>query len=127
MDIPDGSESNAAAPELHFSEAGTQSVSYKVKLLNGCQSSVTKDIEVWHKPEALFTLHQACNNEIININSQSSIQLGEISQWQWLVNDYFYHNGENISLSLPEAQEYKIALIVESENGCKDTLSQIVE
>lgn len=124
--FPDGSESNAAAPEFTFSEAGTQSVSYKVKLLNGCQSSIEKDIEVWHKPQALFTLPQACNNEIFNVASHSIIESGEISEWQWFLNENFYHNGENISLTLPEVEDYKITLIVGSGKNCKDTLSQIV-
>ena len=91
---------------------------------NGCVNNATVTVVVWPKPIADFTISQSelmftFLNESLGAVSYSW-NFGDGSAWEYNENaQHFY--------SEVDSQTYTIVLIAESEFGCLDTLSQLVQ
>lgn len=118
-------------PTHVFAAAGTYQVKLYVKTNNGCQSSViTKPVIVNPKPLAGFIDPEVCLSDIFApFTDTSSVAGGSITAWQWNFGDPGSGALNVSSLQNPQhsynATGIKnVELIVTSNNGCKDTVTQ---
>ncbi len=93
----------------------------------GCSAFSTKTTQVFHQPNADFTVQGACvggNTQFIN---SSTIQNENMSFYLWNFGDgaQATSNG-NTTHSFSNQQTYNIELVAVSENFCKDTFTMPV-
>lgn len=105
-----------------FDTAGTYTVTHSIKLLNGCQSEITKNVKVAPNPNALFENSESCLNTPYYISDQSSISSDSIVSVRWFINNQFYAASNPIEINFPYADTFQIKQIVTSNENCSDTL-----
>lgn len=97
--------------------------------LNGCNAADNANIIVHPNPVANFTFNDECFGTDIALNSTSTVGAGVIQTYEWDVeNDGivdYTANSENHGYSNPGT--YTVNLFVETDQGCADNISQIVE
>jgi PKD repeat protein len=121
----DGSASIGTNATKTYNTAGT----YNVKLIttgtNGCKDSITKQITVNPKPNVAFTTAASCTNTSIIQSNSSSITSGTLNYF------WDFGDGTTSTAALPTKTylttgSRQIKLVVTSDNGCKDSLTQNV-
>ncbi len=127
-DFGDGNISTSQHPNHLYSNPGTYTTALTVKDQNDCSTSLTKQIIVHELPVANFTYTNACDLDDVTFSSTSSVSSGTIDQYSWDVQndgivDYITSNGNH---TYPADGSYDIQLIVESNNGCSDTITQTI-
>jgi PKD repeat protein len=122
----DGGISNTNNAIYTYSLAGT----YTVKLIaissTGCKDSVTNTVNVLIKPLAAFTVNNitqclSSNSFVLN-NTSTSITNGYL----WKFSDGTTSTQTNPIKTFSSVGAYTIKLIVTSDNGCKDSVTQNV-
>lgn len=118
-------------PSHIFSAPGTYNVSLTVTTDKGCVSTVfTKPVDVHVLPDAAFSAPQICAaDDNAQFMDNSTIPSGSITGWQWDFGDPGSGANNTSVLQNPThtftgAGNYTITLIVTSNNGCTDTLTQ---
>lgn len=122
-DFGDTYSSNFLAPTHQYITDGT----YAVKLIGisdfGCKDTLTRDITIYNKPLAIFTVDktEGCVPLCVTFSDNSTDGLG-VNSRKWIFED----NGISV-LESPEKcfnsdGDFDISLIVTNTNNCKDTL-----
>lgn len=95
----------------------------------GCDSVMTINLVIYSTPLSDFNFTNECLYDTVNfINTSSIITPESIISWSWDIDN----NGtEDYTIQNPKhkystAGDYDVSLIVESNNGCLDTLVQTV-
>ena len=122
----DGGTSNTNNAIYTYSLAGT----YTVKLIaissTGCKDSVTNTVNVLIKPLAAFTVNNVTqclsSNSFVLNNTSTSITNGYL----WKFSDGTTSTQTNPTKAFSSVGAYTIKLIVTSDNGCKDSVTQNV-
>ena len=104
-----------------FTLAGTYPVTLTVNGLNGCVSSITKQINVMLPPIGNFAISPICLNDISQPIDQSIAQNGTITNWNWLLNNTSISTIQTPTLSPTTASTYSVKLVVTNSYGCKDS------
>lgn len=92
----------------------------------GCQSySDTIDIALIPAPTADFNFISVCPKDTLFFTDNSTF-IDPIISWDWDFNNGFIDNTQNTSSVFDTAGVYNVSLIVESTNGCIDTLVEPV-
>jgi gliding motility-associated-like protein len=126
-----GDASMAFTPDASHSymAAGSYSVGLVATSDNGCMDSAKTSLTVFPKPSPAFTINtsnQCFNKNNFVFTNRSAISSGSFSA-AWL-----YGNGNgaatsSASYSYPATGSYTAKLVLTSNNGCKDSVSQPVE
>jgi len=93
---------------------------------NGCSQTETINIDNIPSPTALFSINPedfGPNNVPIDFTDLSFSDSSAIIGWNWDFGGVGTSNQQNPSFSFPEAGNYDITLIVETTEGCFDTLT----
>ena len=122
----DGGTSNTNNAIYTYSLVGT----YTVKLIaissTGCKDSVTNTVNVLIKPLAAFTVNNVTqclsSNSFVLNNTSTSITNGYL----WKFSDGTTSTQTNPTKAFSSVGAYTIKLIVTSDNGCKDSVTQNV-
>lgn len=94
----------------------------------GCSDTIVQSVQVFAKPVADFDYTSTCNNDqiIIDFIDESSVSDGTITNW-------FYDFGGQGNQALQNPSQlflgegnFTITQIVKSNNGCSDTVTQII-
>jgi PKD repeat protein len=100
---------------------------YAVTLVNisdlGCRDSVTKTLTVYPKPQPGFTINdsdQCLTGNRFNFNNTSSIAYGSLNYY-WNFDDSTSDIQANPSHIYLHADTFRVALLVTSDQGCKDS------
>jgi len=112
----DSSGSSITNPSHIYSSAGNYIVSFSAKLINGCENSVTKLINVYPKPTAGFAYDTACMNKPVILIDTTAEATSSI----WNINNEFFY-GKNIEYIFPDTGLYEIYLYAVNDYGCSDT------
>ena len=125
---------NSAAPFIHnYTNPGTYNVTLQVETNKGCVSTViTKPITINEIPHAGFISPEVClTDPSAPFIDTSKISTGNIAAWQWNFGDANANAGnpntstlQNPSHRYSLVGNYTATLIVTSNNGCMDTISQ---
>ena len=112
-----------------YSTPGTYDVSLTVTDNNGCSGILTKNayITVYNPPIADFSstpLIVTVFDPSIDFIDQSFYN---IVSWYWNFNDLGNSSNQNPNFTFPEdTGSYQISLLVEDNNGCKDSVTKTV-
>ncbi len=92
---------------------------------NGCLTYDTLEITVNPNPVAAFTFTGTCTNNSTIFMNTSSLSIGTIDSYTWNFGDGV-GTSNLASPSYPYASEgtYIVSLVIESDNGCLDSISQ---
>lgn len=117
-------------PSITYNTDSVYVVSLLITTNNGCQDSITKNVEIYPNPVVDFTADSVCfgyNTVFINnttINSQNTSN--NISSWDWDLD-----NGSNLSTMNPtylylNEGVYAVTLTANSNNGCTSEITKDV-
>ncbi|PKR81308.1 hypothetical protein CW751_04415 [Brumimicrobium salinarum] len=121
----DGTAINSAEhPDHLYANPGTYDVELIVNTIDGCESSTSKTVIAYAKPNAEFSVDPTCYNTssiYTDLSSINDIDGDVINDWYWDFGDG--NSATNASPTHQYAGEnvYPTTLIVTSNFGCKDT------
>ncbi len=109
-------------PAYHYPGPGQYTVNLTVTDEKGCQHTHTRVITVQALPEAAFITDAACQGEAVHFTDLSQ---SNITSWEWdfgLINSSLDVSSlQHPEFIYPDAGTYTVRLIVENNNGCRDT------
>lgn len=115
-------------PTHIFNNTGT----YKVKLIvkdtsTGCIDSLTKNITIYNKPSAGFTIDNSCKNLALKItNTSSQDPLDSITNWNWSYGKGITYNTKTPSHTYSKTGQDTIKLIITTKAGCIDSITKYI-
>lgn len=126
-DFGDGNSSNLSNPTHTYTTNGVFSVQLIVTSNNGCKDTFNLDVLVFEKPVAGIITADNCQFEQINFNDNSTISQGSIVGWNWNFGDGTVNsNIQNPTHVYSTNNTYTVELIVSSNEGCLDTITENV-
>lgn len=125
----DGNTSTSANPTYTYTTAGIYTVKLVITSSNGCKDSVSQQVTVNPKPTAGFTTNSSaqCINPSNNFvfTNTSTITSGSITS-AWSFGDGNTSTSANPNHTYTTAGTYAVKLVLTSNNGCKDSVTQNV-
>lgn len=122
--------SNQESPSHYYSTAGARNIRLTATTINNCSDLLDTVITFGDKPVADFTWDNECYDEEIPINfSNLSTSVNEIVENKWsfpLNGDVITFDTDSFSYLFPQLEEYNITLQVETNKGCRDTISRTI-
>ena len=122
-DFGDSFTSDSIDPVHYYNSTGEYFVTLAVGNDNGCINSLTKQVNVVALPVANFTLNFSCSNILISFFDLSDTVEGTIVGWAWDFGNNDTSNLQNPFHTYTSGGDYLVTLIVTTNYGCKDTLS----
>lgn len=132
-DFGNGSTSDAHSPSNFFSEPGRYTVSLAVASTNTCQQESTQEITIHALPNANYSYEPICENQDAVFIDESTVPNGNIVAWQWQVEGTLSNailassSVQAPSFLLNSSEEYRISLVVESNQGCTKKVEKLVQ
>jgi len=111
-------------PTIIATPAGNATMKLTVASAEGCSDAITKNFEIFAVPNAAFSIANTCLGETTFFTSSSSISSGSIASRNWSYNDGVTDMGTFVTRTYPADGSYSIKLVVISDNGCPDSVSQ---
>ncbi|MGZ5304056.1 MAG: PKD domain-containing protein, partial [Bacteroidia bacterium] len=119
----DSTTSTSENPTNKYFSAGTYMVKLKVKNINGCMDSISKQIEVYEMPEAIFSVSNICVSDSFSLTDSSK----GATNWFWDFGDGYTATLQHPKHKYEKAGTYTIYLTSTNSNGCSDILSKQIE
>lgn len=126
-DLGDNTSSTDSSPTHSYTTAGPINVTQTVTSNYGCETSITLPAIVAPKPDADFTTQNVCLNELMSFSDLSSVVTGSIADWDWAFDDGNIDSVANPTNQYGTFGTYDVVLMVETDNGCRDTVEHQVE
>lgn len=123
-DFGDGNTITTETATHTYAANGSYTVSLTATSNNNCITTVTKPVLVFSEPTANYSFVDDCLYEEVNFIDNSTINSGVISTWQWDLGDGNASSVSNPNYTYSAEGTYTTTLIITSDNGCDDTLSQ---
>jgi PKD repeat protein len=117
--FPNADTSMKFQPTYTFDTAGVYSVKLIVQASNGCIDTISKSVVISNVPLAQFSLDKACTGDVTNFNNMSTCNNCIITSNEWLLNNNFINNTNNISYTFSDTGLYLMSLKVYNTAGCK--------
>lgn len=121
-DFGDGTNGSGMAPSHIYEDAGVKTVTLTVTTDSGCVDALTRQLIVYHLPEADFVAAQQCENLPAVFLDSSEAQSGYVVAWNWTFGDGGTANISGPSHEFGQPGLYDIGLEVTTNYGCKDTV-----
>ncbi len=122
-DFGDTNTSNLENPSHTYGAAGTYPVTLISESTNGCKDTITQQIVIYVKPVADFNVQNNCFKMPTFINDASAGGAG----WSWALGDGTTSGTLNPTHTYGAPGTYNISLLLNSIEGCKDTIVKSVE
>lgn len=100
-----------------------------VETSNGCSDTVYQTVGVYPNPVADFNFLSQCEDTVLTFEDNSTITTtgnDVINQWEWIFDDGNTSSNQNTTHLYDNDGNYDVSLIVTTNNGCSDTLTQQV-
>ena len=124
----DNTTSTLQAPTKSFAKSGTYTVKMIVTSADGCKDSVKQTLTVYPMPKVGFTINNAnqCanNNQFIFKDTTNTALISITRLWQ--LGDTSTSTSQNVTKSYSKSGNYSIKLVVNGNNGCKDSVSKTI-
>ena len=114
-------------PSHTFNDAGVFEVALTVTSNLGCEATIIQEVVVFDDPEADFSFISACEGEDIEFIDESTVQFGDINQWDWDFDDGNQSSVQNPNHSFQEYGTYDVTLTVTSNQGCSNSITQEID
>lgn len=127
-DFGNGITDSSPAPSIVFSTSGPQTITLTTENTNGCRASANLVVNVNPLPVAGFTSGTACANTPVQFTSTSVISSGNIASYNWNFGDSLGGSSalQNPDYTFSQPGSYTVTLIVNSNEGCSDTISRVI-
>jgi gliding motility-associated-like protein len=114
-------------PTHIYGTGGPFNVSLIVTSNNGCVDTLSQVLNVFEKPVANFNANGICLDDGTVYTDMSTVGGATITNWTWVFGDSS-PNGtiQNPNHNFPSAGTYNTMLIVQSSQGCVDSITQPV-
>jgi gliding motility-associated-like protein len=122
----DGGTSTSQNPSHVYGAGGPYNVSLITTSVNGCVDTVTQVVNIYYKPNAGFDANGICLNDGTQFTDTSSVGNSTITNWSWSFGDGASSTIQNPLHVYPSGNTYNSTLIVQSGDGCKDTVMQSI-
>ena len=99
----------------------------------GCYKSFTHQVPVYSTPKPAFTPHLGCSGVPIDIKDKSVSLVGNINTWNWQITDPLNTPNPDTSTknkiihTFDSTGYYDVKLIVTTQYGCKDSITDSVK
>lgn len=116
-------------PTHSYDAAGVFTVRLIVTTNKGCKDTISKPVEVYPVPVALFSpFAQGCEPVCATFSDASTVSTGSINQWLWTFGDPSSVDNtsalQNPSHCFNKAGSYNVTLKVTTDHGCTASLTQ---
>jgi gliding motility-associated-like protein len=112
-----------------FNNFGTYPVKLVVATSNNCRDSITKNVEIYEAPIAVFSINdssQCFNENNFKLTNQSQYSdLSKLNHW-WDLGDMTIVNNPDVTHTYSTVDTFTITLETQTPKGCKDKLSKQV-
>lgn len=110
-----------------YGQDGFYNVSLTVETDSGCTDTYLTTVTAYPKPEADFMADDGCLYNAVNFTDLSIVDAPDnIAVWNWTFEPNNTSSLSNPSYSYGLEGNYDVELIVETNNGCKDTVAQTI-
>ena len=121
------SNSTLHSPTHQFPNYGAFNVSLTVNNSSGCSNELTLPITIDDKPVASFNNGPPCEGVAIPFEDGSTVNgLSNIISWSWDFDSEGTSTITDPSFTFDQQGNYNVELIVETSDGCKDTVVNLV-
>lgn len=118
----DGNSSTQQNPQHSYANPGNYTVQLVVTGPGQCTDTISQNVFVPATPVANFTLPTACGL-VDNFTDQSTINPGQIVQWNWNFGDNTTSNQQNPQHTYANPGTYNVTLTVTSLDGCSSSVT----
>lgn len=118
--------SQQTAPAYLFENSGTFPVTLTGTTSFGCAASQTQDVTVRPAPTADFTFTEVCIGQQTYFGNTSTPNGGTLQSFLWNFADANVSVATNPIHSYIAAGNYNVTLVAYSTDGCRDTVSKLV-
>ncbi len=123
-------DESGAVPSTTFTYpgAGDYSLSLTVTSSNGCVTEVDSLLQVNGGPlisiDGPSNLTENISTSFLGVDETFSDN--EVTQWLWLLDGDSIFNDQSLTLILSDIETNDLALLVETTQGCRDTVTQVL-
>ncbi|HTX87710.1 MAG TPA: PKD domain-containing protein, partial [Bacteroidales bacterium] len=112
-------------PTHSFTHSGSFQVHLTVTNINGCSSTITKNVSVNQSPQANFSADTACSENPTQFTDQSIANFGTVVAWLWHFGDPSSGTNNISTLQNPlhtysTPGNYMVTLAITNSGGCVD-------
>lgn len=118
--------SQQTAPSFEFQNSGTFPVTLIGTTSFGCTATLSQDVNVKPSPTADFTFTEVCIGQQTYFGNTSSPNGGTLQSFLWNFDDANVSVATNPIHNYIAAGSYSVDLIAYSTDGCRDTVSKLV-
>ena len=121
-----GTSPSTITPTHTFVTAGLFNTTLTVTSDNGCQISITKQVEVYQKPLMSITASSACFKSTMTFTAVSLAGSGIVNSWSWDFNNTiasYEGYGEFPNYNFPAAGSQTVHLVASTIPGCIETFT----
>ncbi|PJA07555.1 MAG: hypothetical protein COX70_06240 [Flavobacteriales bacterium CG_4_10_14_0_2_um_filter_32_8] len=119
------SDNNPSTSTIYDS-AGTYNVSLIVASSNGCIDTIIQPVLIYSYPIANFNLNGVCEGANSEFIDASTVSGSSITFWNWTFGDGGTDSTQNPIYTYINSGTYTVNLIVQSAQGCWDTISNLL-
>lgn len=119
--------SSVQNPTYMYQDAGIFDLVLTVTSNFNCTGTITVPTLVDPKPVADFATQNECLNDVMDFQDLSSVASGSVVTWEWDFGDLNTDIVQSPSHLFTTFGNFTVELMVETDNGCRDTTSQQVE
>lgn len=123
----DSNGSSQQSPTHTYGASGTYMVELIVSSDHNCLDTATTTVMVHPKPVASFTNTTVCFGFTTDFTSTSTVSIGSIQTETWDFGDASIGAGNTTSHTFAASGNYNVELLVTSDNGCQDSITQSVQ
>ena len=127
-DFGNGQNTTGASPTHQYTSANTYPVRMIAISNHGCRDTVIQNHQVYAKPSPTFTATNVCLENITTFSNGTQIDPQDNGPYTYL---WKFNDGEeSTSVSTTHTYQYhgaySVTLVATTENGCKDSVQQLV-
>ena len=113
-----------ANPNYVIPDTGTNPITLIVTIENGCSDTITVDVSTYYLPDVGFSTPAPCINGGTQFFDETTVNGGEAVQWDWMFGDGGVSQDQDPLHQYEFASDYNVTLVVTSDQGCVDSLTQ---
>ncbi len=124
----DGNSSLIENPTHRYFAPGDYNVTFIVENSDGCADTITQLVSLHALPQVSFTNTDVCERLSSVFTDNSTISQGSVVGWNWNFDHPNLANSssQNPTVLYPDWGHYNVKLIATSNNGCRDSLTKLV-
>lgn len=122
--LSDGSQYAKQNVNHLFPDSGQYSATLTVQGQLGCGESLTKNVDVYHRPVADFLSDSVCQGQSLSFNNQTS---GNTNNYEWDFGDTDTSGRANPTHLYDTSGQFMVQLIATAPKGCSDTVQKSIE